>query len=240
MRLGVLGTGTIASAVARGIARDGHRITVSERNAVHARALAEAFDNVEVADNQAVLDRSDVVFLGLMAEVAPKVLGGLRFHAGQQVISFMAGATLDEADVMVRPARAVAIMMPFPGIADGGSPIMMQGDAGLVGAIFGARNSIYALESAAEMKAYLCAQAVLSPVARIVDDAAAWLGTRVADRAQGEAFLRKLVAASLANTECATLIEALNTPGGYNQRLRLHMEAGGMGEALRAGLDKLE
>jgi pyrroline-5-carboxylate reductase len=240
MRIGFLGTGTIASAVVRGIAGDGHQITVSERSAKNARALADAFDSVAVADNQTVVDRSDVVFLGLMADVGAGVLGAMNFREGQRVISFMAGATLEQADAMVRPARAVAIMMPFPGIAQGGSPIMMQGDAGLVGEIFGARNSIFALENADEMAAYLCAQAVLSPVTRMVDDAARWLGERVSDTDKGEAFLRVLVASSLAGTQCAPLIEALNTPGGYNQRLRLHMEASGMGDALRAGLDKLE
>ncbi|SHJ09478.1 pyrroline-5-carboxylate reductase [Shimia gijangensis] len=240
MRLGVIGTGTIASAVVRGIAGDGHQITVSERSASHAAALAAEFDNVSVADNQTVLDQSDVVFVALMTGVARAVLGSLEFRADQRVITFMGGATLAQADDMVSPATAVAIMMPFPGIAQGGSPIMMHGDAALVGEIFGAHNSVFDLPNAEEMAAYLSAQAVLSPVVRMVDDAANWLGERVSDPAQGEEFLRVLVASNLMNTACAPLIDALNTPGGYNQRLRLHMEQSGMGEALEQGLNKLE
>ncbi|MCF3595005.1 NAD(P)-binding domain-containing protein [Rhodobacteraceae bacterium LMO-12] len=240
MRLGFIGTGTIASAVVRGVAGDGHQIVVSERSVPLSSALAAEFDNVSVANNQGVLDQSDVVFLGLMAEAARGVLGALEFRADQRVITFMAGATLSEADAMVRPASAVAIMMPFPGIATGGSPIMMQGDAGLIEEIFGSRNTVFALKDADEMAAYLVAQAVLSPVARLVGDAAEWLGERVSDADQGEAFLRMLVASSLAGSACAPLIEALNTPGGYNQRLRVHMEESGMGKALTAGLDGLE
>lgn len=240
MRIGVLGCGTIASAAVHGIAGDGHHITVSERSAHHANALADAYDNVRIADNQGVVDASDVIFLGLMAEVAPDILGALRFRDDQKIITFMAGATLEQADAMVRPARAVAIMMPFPGIAQGGTPIMMQGDADLVGAIFGTRNSIFSLADADEMAAYLCAQAVLSPVARMVNDASEWLGQRVSDKSQAEGFLRALVTSSLLNTDSATLIEALNTPGGYNQRLRLHMEQSGMGETLASGLSALE
>ncbi|SDE34058.1 NAD(P)-binding domain-containing protein [Ruegeria marina] len=240
MRIGVLGTGTIATAVVHGIAGDGHSIAVSERSAANAQALAAAYPNVTVASNQAVVDESDIVILGLMAEQAPGILGALVFCDGQQVITLMAGATLEQVAQMVAPARAAAIMMPFPGIAQGGSPIMMQGDADLVAALFGARNQIFALKDAEEMAAYLCAQAVLSPVVRMVGDAGQWLGARVSDPEQGEAFLRALVASSLAGTDCASLIEALNTPGGYNQRLRLHMEAAGMGDSLRAGLDTLE
>lgn len=239
MRIGVIGCGTIARAAVEGIVEDGHDITVSERSVHHSSSLAEAHGNVRIADNQGVVDASDVLFLGLMADVAPDVLGPLAFREGQVAISFMAGASLEEADALVRPARVVAQMMPFPGIARGGTPIMMCGDTKIVTEIFGARNSIYPVRDADEMAAYLCAQAVLSPVARMVSDAAVWLGERVADEAQGEAFLRELVASNLSTTACGPLIEALNTPGGFNQRLRLHMEAQGMTKALRDGLSKM-
>jgi pyrroline-5-carboxylate reductase len=55
MRIGVIGCGTIASAVVHGIAGDGHQITVSERSSRYADALAAAYDNVTVADNQGVV-----------------------------------------------------------------------------------------------------------------------------------------------------------------------------------------
>jgi pyrroline-5-carboxylate reductase len=240
MKIGVIGCGTIASAAVHGIAGDGHQITVSERSKSHANELAEAYCNIVVAGNQGVVDASDVIFLGLMAELAPQVLRTLEFREGQKVITFMAGATLEQVDEMVRPARAVAIMMPFPAIAHGGSPVFMHGDADLVSKIFGNRNNIFVLEGKDEMAAYLCAQAVLSPVVRMVGDASDWLGERVEDKAQGEAFLRSLVVSSLSASKCAPLLAALNAPGGYNQRLRLHMEASGMGEAIRAGLNDLE
>ncbi|MDE4134989.1 NAD(P)-binding domain-containing protein [Phaeobacter sp. QD34_3] len=239
MRIGVIGTGTIAGAVVRGIAGDGHQITVSERSAAVSAELAGAFDTVSVAPNQTVLEQSDVIFLGLMAEAAPSILAPLVFRADQQVISFMAGIDPEQLQALVAPAQAAAVMMPFPGIARGGSAIMALGDIDLVKAIFGARNTVFALSDTAELDAYICAQAVLSPVARMVGDAADWLGTRVSDPAQGEAFLRMLVASSLADTGCTDLIEALNTPGGYNQRLRQHMEAAGQTGDLRSGLDGL-
>ncbi len=240
MRLGFLGCGTIASAVVRGLAGKGHQITVSERSTSHSAALAKAFGDVTVACNQRLVDASEVIFLGLMAETAESVLNGLVFRDGQQVVSFMAGADLDQVADWVVPARAAAVMMPFPGIAQGGSPIMALGDTELLGRIFEPDNRVFALRDGAELKAYLAAQAVLSPAARLVGDAADWLGQRVSDPAQGEAFLRMLISASLQASGCAELIEALNTPGGFNQRLRLHMEAAGMRECLTEGLSKLE
>ena len=96
------------------------------------------------------------------------------------------------------------------------------------------------METEAELAAYICAQAVLSPVARLVEDAGAWLAPRVADAAKGESFLRHLVASSLTNAPAHAVVEALNTPGGYNQRLRQSLETSGMRDALRGGLDRLE
>lgn len=240
MRLGFIGCGTISSAVVRGLAGQGHRITVSERGKVHSAALAAEFPEVTAGPNQAVIDSSDVVFLGIMAEAAGAVLDGLAFRPDQQVISFMAGAGLERVSELVAPARAAAVMMPFPGIAEGGSPIMALGDTVLLESIFSPANTVFALQDEAELSAYLCAQAVLSPVARMVSDAARWLGSRVEDGAQGETFLRMLAGTSLQAAECEHLIEALNTPGGFNQRLRLHMEAAGMSDDLSAGLTLLE
>ncbi|WP_264212058.1 NAD(P)-binding domain-containing protein [Leisingera thetidis] len=239
MRLGFLGCGIIASAVVRGLTGKGHQITVSERSRSQSSALAADCEDVVAAANQAVVDASDIVFLGLMAEAAGSVLPGLVFREDQQVISFMAGAGLDQVAELSAPARAAAVMMPFPGIAQGGSAIMALGDIDLVERIFAPANRIFAVKDAAELDAYLCAQAVLSPVARMTGEAADWLGARIADKAQGEAFLRMLIATSLEKSGCAELVEALNTPGGYNQRLRLHMEEAGMTRDLTEGLDAL-
>jgi pyrroline-5-carboxylate reductase len=236
VRLGVLGTGTIAEAVVRGLAPDGHQITVSERSAVRAARLAGEFANVTVARNQGVVVESEVVFLGLMAEQAAEVLGGLRFRADQRVVSFMAGMAIEEVSVLVAPARAVAVMLPYPGIAQGGSPILALGEVGVIEALFAPANTVYRLRDAVELEAYLCAQAVLSPAVQMVGVAAEWLG---GETAQGEAFLRHLVGSSLMSVECQSMLAALDTAGGYNQRLRQHMEAAGMREALRDGLDRL-
>ncbi len=240
MRIGIIGTGTIASAVVEGVAADGHDIAVSERSPQQSARLAARYPAVTVHDNQGVIDRSDVILLGLMAGAAGKVLEGLTFHADQKVISLMADAPLARVARMVGPAKAAAIMIPFPGIARGGSPILGHGETGLLERLFGGRNTVFPVASEEDLTALNSAQAVLSPAVRMVADAADWLRSRLDDPAQGEAFLRMLVGSSLLASDCAALLRALDTPGGYNQRLRNHMAASGMTEALRDGLDALE
>ncbi|MDZ4134951.1 MAG: pyrroline-5-carboxylate reductase, partial [Paracoccaceae bacterium] len=143
---------------------------------------------------------------------------------------------IEEVAALVAPARAVAVMLPYPGIAQGGSPILALGEIGVIEDLFAPANTVYALRDAAELEAYLCAQAVLSPAVQMVGAAAEWLG---GENAQGEAFLRHLMGSSLLSGACAPMLDALNTEGGYNQRLRQHMEGAGMREALSEGLDRL-
>ena len=240
MRIGVLGLGTIATAVVEGIAGDGHDITVSTRSQTNSSRLAHQFESVAVADNQAVVDASDIVFLGLTADAAPNVLETLRFREGQQVVSLMADLSLEATARLVAPADMAARMIPFPSIATGTSPILAYGDRVLVERLFGARNSIFALDSEDDLAIYLCAQAVLSPAVAMVKDAADWLVDQGSHDAEiAEAFLRTLVGSSLLGSPCSELLRALDTPGGYNQRMRKHMLSSGLSENLRDGLDRL-
>lgn len=240
MKIGVIGTGTIASAVVEALVSGTHEIAVSERNATNAARLAAHYSNVTVATNADVIAQSDVVFLGLMAEVTADVLGALTFRPDQQVISLMAGPSLDEVASLVAPAHLEAIMIPFPAIATGGSAILVRGGTKLVEKLFAPQNEIFPLASDRDLTAYLCAQAVLSPSVKLVAEAADWLGKQTADQAQGEAFLRFLVGSSLQGTACAPLLKALDTPGGYNQRLLQYMEKGGFTAPLAGGLDALK
>lgn len=240
MRIGVIGTGVIATAVVESIAQDGHQITVSERSTKNSSRLAAQFSAVSVAGNQAVLDQSDTVIIALMADHLPDILGALAFRPDHAVISLMAGVSIDKLRKRTAPARFEAVMLPFPNIAQTGAPILVHGQTGIIKALFGERNCIFEMASAAELDAYLCAQAVLSPAVQLVNDAVRWLGARVDDEGQAERFLRELVGSHLMGAESAPLLEALNTTGGYNQRLREQMVRRGMGSALKDGLDALE
>ncbi len=104
MKIGVIGTGTIASAVITGIANDGHKIVVSNRSTAKSEHLRATFPHIEIADNQSVIDASEVIFLGTTADVAGSVLSALTFRPDQRVISFMAGLSSEQISPLIAPA----------------------------------------------------------------------------------------------------------------------------------------
>lgn len=239
MKLGFLGCGTIASAVVAGIAEQGHDIRVSQRNAHHAQALAQRFENVQVSDNAQLLAESDWVVVGLLPEVAQVLLPQLSFRPDHQVISMMAALSLQDVQVLIGPAQARAIMLPFPSIAHGPSPVLAQGDVSAVAAILGRQHPVFDVHGPEGLKAYLSAQAILSPMAELVNTTAQWMRDHGVNPNEGEAFLRALLASNLQAGPCTALVQALDTPGGFNQRMRLHVQASGLPSQWLEGLSAL-
>jgi pyrroline-5-carboxylate reductase len=246
MRIGVIGTGVIASAVVDGIAGDGHQITVSVRSRDKSAALAARHASVKVAENQIVVDNSDLVLVALMADVAAEVLQAIRFRPGQKIVSLMAGLSLDEFARLVAPARAEATLIPFPAIAEGGSPVLVCPPSETLAGIFGRSNHVVPVATEADLIPFMAAQALLSPVAKLLDEAANWMAERTNDHAAAERFLRILIGGGLSagsydrKGALAAMLADLNTEGGFNAELRRHFEKAGVFGVLRQGLDRLD
>ena len=118
--MGFIGIGTIASAVITGICslpNAPNQIILSPRNATKSAYLASQFDRVTVAgDNQEVIDRSGLVFLGLNKNFV-EVASSLSFRPDQTVISFngtVRGSIFANA---VAPATDFARVIPLPAVA---------------------------------------------------------------------------------------------------------------------------
>ena len=85
IRIGFLGCGTIASAIARGVATQTHvpvaSIAVTRRSESKSSKLLHDFPSLVSIhdDNQDVLDKSDLVFLCTLPQLANEVLQGVGF-----------------------------------------------------------------------------------------------------------------------------------------------------------------
>lgn len=244
MNIEFIGLGTIAECVATDLAKAGYELIVSRRSEARSAALATAF-GVSVAENQEVAEACDLVFIGTTAEAAPGALGPVKFRAGQRVISLMVGIEPEDLAGLVAPATVEAMMIPFPAIAEGCSPVLVWPKSQVLNDIFEARHQLIPMQSRAAMGDFLAAQAVLSPTLKMLGTASAWLGERSGDGHGAEQFLRLLVGGALMDPPMdregliAGLLSALDTPGGLNQQLRQHMENAGTYEVLIQGLDSL-
>jgi len=234
LKLGFIGTGTISAAVIHGIGKawgDGNQITVSPRSAEIAQALAERYDWVHRAEsNQAVVDDSDVVFLGVMPDQAREVIGALRLRDGQVLVSFVAGLEVAALQKLTGPNVKVCRVTPLPPIAQLEGPVMLYPGLAEVRQIVAPLGVLIEPESDAAMASLSTASGLMSSFFRLSQEAVVWLEARDLPRTQARDYVMAMFAA-LSQTalrhDPATL-EALprehETPGGINEACREHLE----------------
>lgn len=241
MTIGFIGTGDIAAPMVRFLARKGHPILVSERNAKIAQSLAEAFDTVGIAPNQDVLDQADIVFLCVRPYQAAAALAPLRFRADQTLISVMAGVAMADLADLCAPATDIAMTIPLAFLERGGCPLPVYPDCPTLRALFAPDNVVLAQDSEAQLNRHFAASAVLGTMMDFLDQAGDWLGgdenaqTYVAMLAAGA--LRDVPKTGLGNLAHAR--DALATEGTLNLQLVTHLRQAGLQDDLKQGLDAL-
>lgn len=227
MRVGFLGTGEITAAMVRGLRGQGHRILVSPRNAAMAATLAAEVPELSVAPNEDVVANSDTVFLCLLARVAPDVLPGLPFRAGQSVISVMVDAPLAKLQGWCAPATDISMTIPLPPIAKGGCPLPVYPPSPALDHLFGDRNLVIPLTSEAALAAHMGASALCATQLDQIMTTAGWLAGFSGNPDAAEAYVAAMIRAYLPDRprggELPEALRMLSTEGGFNPTLRAAM-----------------
>jgi pyrroline-5-carboxylate reductase len=113
MVVGFIGSGNMASALARGWAGQFGGFLFSDSGSGRAQALAEELGG-EVASNEEIACRADLVVLavkpGMLGEVAPELAGA------KQVVSVLAAVPLERLEVAFPDAGHVLRVMPNVGV----------------------------------------------------------------------------------------------------------------------------
>ena len=120
MNLGFIGTGNIVSDVVTGIIKSKFsfkKIIISPRNKKKANYLKKKFKRIMIAkDNQAVIDLSDWIFLGVLPRVGENILPKLKFKKNQTVVSFMSTTNYSKLKRLIGKKANIVRAIPMPPI----------------------------------------------------------------------------------------------------------------------------
>ena len=242
---GFLGVGSIAAAIVTGLCDgvdDPPYVVLSPRGAERAADLARRLPTVRVAaDNQAVVDRADVVVVCLRPGDAEDALAALRFRAEQSVVSAVAGLGVRDLERLVAPATRVARSIPLPAVAtrDSITPVHPAEPAAV--ALYDRLGGSLEIADEAAYEATSAASATVAAYFRYLGTIAGWLAEHGIPAADARRYVADTFAALGEELSSGADFDALgrahSTPGGLNEQFVREVDEAGVYDAVRAGLD---
>ncbi|CAE7251780.1 unnamed protein product [Symbiodinium sp. CCMP2592] len=169
--VGVVGVGTIGSAVVRGLCKSGpetppkglRAVVLSPRGTAKAEALRSEFPKIVrvASSNREVVEEADCVLVSVLPQQAEMVLQDLAFRPDQEVISLVAGLSVQKLRDLCAPARSVSIAIPFPSVAkQSGAALLLQPGPG-ARAVFRLVGRHVAVEDSEHFRRLMCVSGLM-------------------------------------------------------------------------------
>lgn len=250
MNVGFIGVGTITEAVVTGLCEAevaGLSILLSPRSIDRSRRLSERYAAVEVAaDNQQVVDRSELVFLAVRPQDAGEVLGALGFRRDLKVVSFVATISSAEIQRQVRPARFIGRVAPVPPAARRTGPIALCPPNRELADFLDPIGTVIEVSDEAQLDAFFSVSALMAPYFELLESVSSWLRAQGVDPVEADRYTGALFRGIAQKSTqpkgegFADLVEEHATRAGINEQLRRELIAAGLYERIQAGLDLIQ
>jgi pyrroline-5-carboxylate reductase len=121
-RIGIIGVGEIGRAIVEGLRSEGDaspEVFLSPRGAHTAAELSDRYGGVHVcADNQEVVDRSEVVIIAVRRQDHHEALTGLRLDDHKTVVSLMAGVAAKDLRRTLATGAPIVRAIPLPAVRE--------------------------------------------------------------------------------------------------------------------------
>ncbi|CAI5738325.1 unnamed protein product [Peronospora destructor] len=247
--LGLLGTGKIGSAVFTGFCSANgwqpKHAYVSARTKAKAEALVTKFpDRVSIsASNQEIVDKSDVIFIGLLPTVAREELPKLSF-IGKKVVSMMATIPYDELLQLVKlPTESVVRSVPLPVAAKCTGPVLAYPDNAFARDLF-AQIGTPVMVQEDEITKLTGVTALISFFYATCDTTQQWcVNNGVGDQASRNyiaSFFHSLATAGAESTErFGEMADGAATSGGLNEQVHCALQGNGGYELVADQMDAI-
>ena len=246
MKIGILGTGMIATAVVTGfcIKKTGHEFFLSPRGAEKAAALAVKFPQAKVcASNQEVLNNAEWVFISLQKK-AFDALGELEFRKDHKVVNMATEMRLADLKNIIGETALLAHVIPLPMIVGGYGPLLVHPKITEVGKLFEPISDVLYTEKLENVHPLQLLTCIMSPYYMLLHEIAKFADDQGLEHDLSVKFLHSLFsslgrrAAESPNCDLVELAHDM-TPDGYNEQAMNELMGNGAIGAWRTALDNL-
>ncbi|CAE8618325.1 unnamed protein product [Polarella glacialis] len=200
------------------------KFVISPRNAKKAAELAADFpEHITIAkSNQEVVDLVECVMVAVLKGQVEEVISGLKFRAGQQVLSLVAGFSLSRLQELAVPATECATAIPLPAVARRKGATLVYPPKAFAKAIFEPLGTCVCVENDAHFKRMLCVSCIMGDFYKRQLTISSWLASGGVPEADAAAWTGATFATFAADSCQAGpstfkhLVEE-QTPGGLNE-----------------------
>ncbi|WP_327654201.1 NAD(P)-binding domain-containing protein [Streptomyces sp. NBC_00483] len=247
-RVGIIGVGEIGRAVVEGLRHEGGAwpdVFLSPRGARTAEALSEQYAGVTVcADNQEVLDRSELVLLAVRRRDRHDAVAGLRIDGDRVVVNVMAGVGNDELRRTLGTDVPLVRAIPLPTIRERRSVTVVHPSHPEVDAFFARMGGALPVADEAAFNVLSALTGTLTTHYAYLATLAAWAADHGIAPDDADRYVRGLfqgVGRSLGDgtRSLDRLAADHETPNGNNERIRTTWFDPANVEALAQALDEL-
>jgi len=241
-KVGFVGVGTIVEALIMGASADGeHRadFLLSPRNRETSARLAHRFSFALVArDNQAVVDGSDIVFIALRPQIAEEVIKELRFRRHQQIVSLVAGLSIERLSHLVSPAKEIYRLIPLPANANRRGAITLYPPSEHLAELLTGIGRLVQVDDERELDMLWASTSLMGAYFGLMNSITGWLTEQGVDPANARGFVAAvfhgLAASALerSNESFEKLVVDHSTAGGLNEQAYRELVAAGWTERI--------
>jgi pyrroline-5-carboxylate reductase len=236
--IGFIGTGGIATALARGFCMSEDftgKVYVYDIKGERVSALKELFPGkiAALASNQDVVDEACVVFPALLPKVLEEVAPTLKFREENHVIHIAAATKLSKALPWYAGAGSVVRAIPLPFASRRVGPVVLYGDDETSEAVLSLLGTVVRVQIEKHLDILSSVTALMVPYFGLVGEVAKWCESKGMNHESGLDYvcLMNEALSNLMMKECggdvSEFMQKNITPGGLNEAaLRTLTDAG--------------
>jgi pyrroline-5-carboxylate reductase len=197
MKIGIIGTGTIASAIVTGFCtqKAGHEFFLSPRGADKAAELAAKFSEAKVCtSNQEVLSRAEWIFITLKKNNFD-ALNELKFRKDHKVLNVATEMRLSNLKDITGETALLAHVVPLPMIVRGFGPLLVYPEILEVGELFAPVSDVLYLKNLDDIRSLQLLTCIMSPYYMLLNELAKFSDEQGVEHDLSVKFVHSLLSA---------------------------------------------
>ena len=195
MILGFIGTGKISSSIIFGIFKSKlkiKRIYISSRNRNLAKKLSKSYGKIKILNNnQEIIDKSSVIFLGVTPNVGNKILPKLRFSKNKKIISLISTINLNKLKKITKNNNIVRAI-PLPPIEIKKGPIIVCPPSKFAKNIFKYLGKVLELKNEKLSYKFWSTASLMATYYEVLNTSSKWLSKKGINKKLADTYIAEL------------------------------------------------